>query len=154
MTIMLRLSPLIPFNVFNYVMGLTKVSLKDYAIGGLGMIPGTAVYVYIGATGAALGSQEEVTESKSAMALRLTSLILGTIIAFVGIILVSVKVKRILKRKLDERKVLAELENKEQPVPEPDLEKSKLKMDSQRSSPSDDGPAAIVHVEGTPVEAS
>jgi len=43
-----RLSPIFPFNALNYAFGLTCVPLKDYAIGSLGMIPGTVMYVYIG----------------------------------------------------------------------------------------------------------
>lgn len=43
-----RLSPLFPFNLLNYAYGITGVSLKDYTIGSIGMIPGTILYVYIG----------------------------------------------------------------------------------------------------------
>lgn len=43
-----RLSPVFPFNLLNYAFGLTGVSLRDYALGSVGMIPGTVMYVYIG----------------------------------------------------------------------------------------------------------
>ncbi len=43
-----RLSPIFPFNLLNYVLGVTQVSLKDYILGSIGMIPGTVLYVYIG----------------------------------------------------------------------------------------------------------
>ncbi len=43
-----RLSPVFPFNLLNYAFGITGVSLKDYALGSVGMIPGTIMYVYIG----------------------------------------------------------------------------------------------------------
>lgn len=45
---LLRLSPLFPFNLLNYVLGLTKVSFRDYFIAFAGMIPGTILYVYYG----------------------------------------------------------------------------------------------------------
>lgn len=48
--LLLRLCPLVPFNAFNYLMGVTGVSFINYAIGGVGMIPGTVVYVFIGTT--------------------------------------------------------------------------------------------------------
>jgi hypothetical protein len=45
---LIRLSPFIPFNLFNYAMGITNVSLRDYLIGMLGMFPGNVLFVYIG----------------------------------------------------------------------------------------------------------
>jgi len=46
--LLLRLSPVFPFNALNYLLGLTQVSLRDFAIACLGMIPGTVLYVYLG----------------------------------------------------------------------------------------------------------
>jgi uncharacterized membrane protein YdjX (TVP38/TMEM64 family) len=43
-----RLSPIFPFNLLNYAFGVTQVSLKDYILGSIGIIPGTVMYVYIG----------------------------------------------------------------------------------------------------------
>jgi uncharacterized membrane protein YdjX (TVP38/TMEM64 family) len=43
-----RLSPIFPFNLLNYALGVTQISLKDYILGSLGIIPGTVMYVYIG----------------------------------------------------------------------------------------------------------
>jgi len=48
--LLLRLSPLIPYNALNYALSLTGVSRRDYVIGSwLGMLPGTVLYVAIGA---------------------------------------------------------------------------------------------------------
>jgi uncharacterized membrane protein YdjX (TVP38/TMEM64 family) len=46
---LLRLSPIFPFNLLNYALGLTQVSLKDYVLGTVGILPGTLLYVYLGA---------------------------------------------------------------------------------------------------------
>jgi len=44
-----RLSPVFPFNLLNYVFGLTPVSLRDYFLASwIGMLPGTVMYVYLG----------------------------------------------------------------------------------------------------------
>lgn len=43
-----RLSPLFPFNLLNYAFGITGVSLLDYSLGSIGMLPGTIMYVYLG----------------------------------------------------------------------------------------------------------
>ena len=45
---LLRLSPIFPFNALNYVLGLTKVRMRDYVIAHIGMLPGTLLYVYYG----------------------------------------------------------------------------------------------------------
>ena len=47
--LLLRLSPLVPFNLLNYVLSVTNVRLGTYvAASALGMLPGTALYVYLG----------------------------------------------------------------------------------------------------------
>lgn len=49
MTLLIRLSPIFPFNLMNYAFGLTKVRFKDYALASwIGMMPGTVMYVYLG----------------------------------------------------------------------------------------------------------
>jgi uncharacterized membrane protein YdjX (TVP38/TMEM64 family) len=45
---LLRLSPLFPFNLLNYGLGLTRVRFVDYAVACAGMLPGTLLYVYYG----------------------------------------------------------------------------------------------------------
>jgi uncharacterized membrane protein YdjX (TVP38/TMEM64 family) len=59
-----RLSPMLPFNLLNYAYGVTNVSLKHYLLGSLGMVPGTLMYVYLGALVgdvATLGSQPDLS---------------------------------------------------------------------------------------------
>jgi uncharacterized membrane protein YdjX (TVP38/TMEM64 family) len=45
---LLRLSPVFPFNLLNYALGLTNVHFIDYLIASVGMLPGTLLYVYYG----------------------------------------------------------------------------------------------------------
>ncbi|MBI4161339.1 MAG: TVP38/TMEM64 family protein [Acidobacteria bacterium] len=46
---LLRLSPILPFNLLNYALGLTRVRARDYIPASLlGMLPGTFLYVYLG----------------------------------------------------------------------------------------------------------
>ncbi len=47
-TFLLRLSPVFPFSLLNYGLGLTRVSFRNYALACFGMIPGTILYVYLG----------------------------------------------------------------------------------------------------------
>jgi uncharacterized membrane protein YdjX (TVP38/TMEM64 family) len=51
---LLRLSPVIPFNLSNYFYGLTGVRFWPYVLASwIGMMPGTFLYVYIGTAGKA-----------------------------------------------------------------------------------------------------
>ena len=43
-----RLSPIFPFGLLNYFYGLNNVKFRDFAIGLLGIIPGTFLYCSIG----------------------------------------------------------------------------------------------------------
>lgn len=47
--LLLRLSPVVPFSLLNYALGLTKVERREYVHASFwGMLPGTLLYVYIG----------------------------------------------------------------------------------------------------------
>ena len=55
--LLLRLSPIIPFNLSNYFYGLTAVKFWPYVVASwIGMMPGTFLYVYIGTAGKAAAS--------------------------------------------------------------------------------------------------
>ena len=45
---LLRLSPVFPFSLLNYALGLTSVKFTDYLAASVGMLPGTLLYVYSG----------------------------------------------------------------------------------------------------------
>ncbi|HMK34561.1 MAG TPA: FAD-containing oxidoreductase [Desulfomonilaceae bacterium] len=52
---LLRLSPVFPFNLLNYALGLTRVSFRNYALASLvGMLPGILMYVYFGSAARSL----------------------------------------------------------------------------------------------------
>jgi uncharacterized membrane protein YdjX (TVP38/TMEM64 family) len=75
--LLLRLSPVVPFNVLNYVLGLTTISVWDFMIASIGTIPGAIVYAYCGkVTGEALAlaGQAEVPKDASYYAVLLVGL--------------------------------------------------------------------------------
>jgi uncharacterized membrane protein YdjX (TVP38/TMEM64 family) len=45
---LLRLSPVFPFNLLNYALGLTRVRFLHYVAASVAMLPGTLLYVYYG----------------------------------------------------------------------------------------------------------
>jgi uncharacterized membrane protein YdjX (TVP38/TMEM64 family) len=94
---LIRLSPAFPFNLLNYALGLTKVSLKDYVVGTTGIIPGTIMYVYLGSLAgnlATLGAGEAPSNPAITWAIR--------IIAFIATVAVTVYVTRVARKALQE----------------------------------------------------
>ncbi|HTT80006.1 MAG TPA: TVP38/TMEM64 family protein [Stellaceae bacterium] len=54
---LLRLSPLVPFNLQNYLLGLTAIPFRHFvAATFVGIIPGTALYTCLGVLGDAVGN--------------------------------------------------------------------------------------------------
>lgn len=53
--ILLRLSPLIPYNVLNYLVGAYPVKIWQFMLANFAMIPGIVVYVYVGAAISSIG---------------------------------------------------------------------------------------------------
>jgi len=45
---LLRLSPIFPYSLLNYALGLTRVGFADYVVASVGILPGTLLYVYSG----------------------------------------------------------------------------------------------------------
>ncbi len=102
-----RLSPVFPFNLLNYAYGVTGVSLKDYVLGSVGMIPGTIMYVYIGSLAgnlATLGTDAQPTNPALQWIIR--------IIGLVATVAVTLYVTKVAKKALDE--AVLEPENTDQ----------------------------------------
>jgi uncharacterized membrane protein YdjX (TVP38/TMEM64 family) len=54
--LLVRLVPLVPFTAVNYASGFTALRVRDYTLGSaVGIVPGTAVFVSLGAFGTAPG---------------------------------------------------------------------------------------------------
>ncbi|PZD73883.1 TVP38/TMEM64 family inner membrane protein YdjZ [Acaryochloris thomasi RCC1774] len=92
-----RLSPIFPFNLLNYGLGVTGVSFRDYILGCVGMIPGTIMYVYIGSLAgsiAMIGAEDQPTDPTVQWAIR--------IIGFIATVAVTLYVTRIARKALQE----------------------------------------------------
>ena len=90
-----RLSPLFPFNLLNYAFGITQVSLKDYILGSIGMIPGTIMYVYIGSLAGdiAMIGMKQSTNPTLQWSVR--------IVGFIATVAVTIYVTRIARNALE-----------------------------------------------------
>jgi len=90
-----RLSPIFPFSLLNYAFSITKVTLKDYFFGSVGMLPGTVMYVYLGSLAGSLAtitSGDRPTNSTLVWIIR--------IIGFIATVAATVYVTRIARKAL------------------------------------------------------
>lgn len=79
---LLRLSPVLPFNLLNYALGLTRVSFRDFVLASfIGMLPGTLMYVYLGSLATALGGDAPAGEAGSARAVLYWGGLVATVLA-------------------------------------------------------------------------
>ena len=46
--LLLRLSPVVPYNLLNYALGASRLQYRDFLAGSIGMLPGTILYTYYG----------------------------------------------------------------------------------------------------------
>lgn len=97
---LLRLSPIFPFTLLNYALGLTRVRLRDYVLGSfLGMLPGTFLYVYLGSSVASIAalSSGKATSGGAAGHLLFWGGLVATILV---VVLVTRTARQILDRSL------------------------------------------------------
>jgi uncharacterized membrane protein YdjX (TVP38/TMEM64 family) len=93
-----RLSPVFPFNLLNYAFGITQVSLRDYILGSVGMIPGTIMYVYIGSLAgsiATIGTSKQPINSTLEWTVRT--------VGFLATVAVTIYVTHIAKKALEDK---------------------------------------------------
>jgi uncharacterized membrane protein YdjX (TVP38/TMEM64 family) len=88
---LLRLSPLVPYNLMNYFCGMSRVSFGTYVVATfLGTIPVTAVYVYLGFVG------QEVAGGRMGRA-QWSLLVVGVVATVLLTVLVTRKIRPRLK---------------------------------------------------------
>ena len=79
--VILRLIPLVPYNMINYGYGLTNISLSKYMIASvLGIIPGTVVFLNFGATSTNIFSKEFLIASLLVILLTVGSIYLSKLV--------------------------------------------------------------------------
>ena len=97
---LLRLSPAIPFNLQNYLYGVTAIRFGPYVMASwLAMLPGTFLYVYLGSVGAAAAESDQESESWR-WALRIVGLL--------ATVAVTLYVARVAQRAIREKTTISE----------------------------------------------
>lgn len=85
--ILLRLSPLIPYNALDYISGVTSISLWHYSLALIGILPGTILFCSIGATASSLSDGTKAAKENGQV--RLWGMIMGILFALAGISVAS-----------------------------------------------------------------
>jgi len=65
LVLLTRLSPAFPFSLLNLAYGLSEVSLRDYSLGLLGILPGTVLFCALGAFAGDVARFPEVLAGKA-----------------------------------------------------------------------------------------
>ena len=84
--LLLRLSPLIPYNIMNYFLGITSTSYPAYLFGLTGFTPLVICYIYMGTT---LDDLAEYSLSKESKVLELVILICSIVFSIVCILIIT-----------------------------------------------------------------
>ena len=98
---LLRLSPLVPYNVLNYIMGVYPISLYQFQLSNFGMLPGIIVYVYVGTAVSSLGALFQ-TDNGGAI-IRMIMFCGGLVIAAVAVVVIIIYTKKELNKALLEK---------------------------------------------------
>lgn len=94
---LLRLTPLIPYNIVNYFLGVTSSTYRDYLLGLIGFLPLLIIYVFIGST---LNDLADMTIKDNE--LELVLLIVSLILSVLCIYLITQMAKRELYTELND----------------------------------------------------
>ncbi len=92
LVLLTRLSPAFPFSLLNLAYGLSEVSLRDYTIGLIGILPGTVLFCALGALAGDVGRFQAVLTGPAdpfTWALRLVG-----VLATLGVVLLVVRAAR------------------------------------------------------------
>mmetsp|Transcript_24474 Transcript_24474/g.27871 ORF Transcript_24474/g.27871 Transcript_24474/m.27871 type:complete len:305 (-) Transcript_24474:305-1219(-) len=98
--ILLRLSPIIPFNAINYIAGVTAISLRAYIIAFVAMIPGTVLYVFLGASA---GSLTDSASSGENSTVTIIVIVVGVVFGIAAVGVTSYYAKKELNRVVEAR---------------------------------------------------
>ena len=101
--LLLRLSPVIPFNVANYGLGITKAKLWIFSLASaIGIVPGTLLYVYIGVLTRAAVNAAAANDDDSSSSLLSDILLYGVggVATVVLVVVITILGKRAFDRAL------------------------------------------------------
>ena len=97
---LLRLSPIIPFNAINYIAGVTALSLWSYILALFAILPGTILYVFLGASA---GSLADSASSGDNSTVTIIVVIVGIVFGVIAVGFTSYYAKKELNKVVAKR---------------------------------------------------
>jgi uncharacterized membrane protein YdjX (TVP38/TMEM64 family) len=105
---LLRLSPIIPFNAINYIAGVTAISFWAYVWALLAILPGTILYIFLGASA---GSLADSSNSDANSTLTIVVIIVGIVLGIIAVAITSYYAKTELNKVVAKRQAQLETHN-------------------------------------------
>jgi uncharacterized membrane protein YdjX (TVP38/TMEM64 family) len=97
--LLLRLSPVVPFNILNYALGVSEASFSRYVVASfIGMLPGTWLYVYLGSLATTAAELTDASRGEGPGKLALT--VAGLVATVLAVVLVTRSARQALDREL------------------------------------------------------
>lgn len=93
--VLLRLSPIIPFNALNYIAGVTAIGFWQYTIAMFAILPGTVLYVFLGASAGSLADSGMGNEDTT---VTLIVIVVGVVLGVGAVALTSYYAKQELNK--------------------------------------------------------
>jgi len=111
--VLLRLSPIIPFNAINYIAGVTAISLRAYVFAMFAIIPGTVLYIFLGASAGSLADSASSGDGNST--LTIIVIVVGVVFGVAAIGATSYYAKKELNRVVEAQQTTADEDIEDDP---------------------------------------
>jgi len=98
--VLLRLSPIIPFNALNYCAGTTAITFSAYVWAGPFILPGTALFCFVGASAGSLSDMPDEMEDST---VRIVSTVVGVLFGIAAVAVTGWYAKKELNKIIAEQ---------------------------------------------------
>lgn len=106
--VLLRLSPIIPFNALNYIAGVTAIGFWEYVWALFAILPGSILYVFLGASAGSLADSASSGDSK---VVTIVVIVVGVVFGILAVGVTSYYAKQELNKVTQARNEAMEAES-------------------------------------------
>jgi uncharacterized membrane protein YdjX (TVP38/TMEM64 family) len=113
--IFIRMTPIIPYNLLNYLLGISEIKVWQYLMANFGLLPGIIIQVFIGTTISSIKDAVSEDDADSTMdKISIGVSVSACIIGAIGMICIARKIRIVLK--LQSNKIEEEKQKEEEEV--------------------------------------